>query len=53
LLIEVTQCAGLSEYGVGSGLIRKETAESEFTTAITGVIDPATREILDQNMLAE
>ena len=37
-----------------SGLIRKETAVSESTTAMTGVmIDPVTGEIIDQKELAE
>ena len=39
---------------MGSGLIRKETAVSESTTEMTGVmIDPVTGEIIDQKELAE
>lgn len=40
--------------GVGSRLIRKETAVSESTTEMTGaMIDPVTRETIDQKELAE
>ena len=39
---------------MGSGCIRKETAVSEPTTEMTGVmIDPVTGEIIDQKELAE